>query len=68
MLTTGEIEFYADNGVEFHSWNTNNHQQTYGVLGAAVEALRDFMSERGIVGASWWVYDAGTEVGAGTIG
>ena len=68
VLTTGEIEFYADNGVEFHSWNTNNHQQTYGVLGAAVEALRDFMGERGIVGASWWVYDAGTEVGAGTIG
>ena len=39
------------------------------MLRAAVEALRDFMAERGVVGATFYVYDGtGTEVGAGTIG
>ena len=70
VLLGGELDYLApDEGVEFHAWNTNNRQQTYGVLRAAVEALRDFMGEKGVVGANFYVYDGvGTEVGAGTIG
>lgn len=58
----------GDNGLALMTWNTNNHQQTYGVVGAAVSALMDFMRERGAGEASFSIFDGGREVGAGVLG
>ena len=74
----GHISFYADsviadgaffwvgeNGVSLKTINTNNHQQTWGVLGAALYALGDFMYK---LGAEAWecyftIIDGNAEVG-----
>lgn len=49
--------------------NTNNHQLTWGVLGAAIDALRDYMSQAVTgPGESWFsIFDGQNEVGMGTI-
>ncbi|MCJ1301924.1 hypothetical protein MMC08_004725 [Hypocenomyce scalaris] len=49
--------------------NANNHQVTYGVLGAALIALGDWMQEQGKWGAlTFEVWDGDNQVGSGGIG
>ncbi|KAA6407892.1 MAG: hypothetical protein FRX48_08243 [Lasallia pustulata] len=67
MLPKGTFE--ADSaGWELYTVNTNNHQQTWGVLGGALFALANWMSSTGNVGAAHFIiYDGDNEVGQGTL-
>ena len=48
--------------------NANNHQTTWGVLGAAIEAIAGCMDQNGFGGGSFNIFDGGNEVGEGIIG
>ena len=43
----GGFDWNSVSGAELHTWNSNNHQQTYGVLRAAIAALMDYMGRNG---------------------
>lgn len=52
-----------------HAWNAENHQFTWGVLGAALKALWDYMYTNGKFGAAdFEVSDGANMVGLGFIG
>lgn len=56
-------------GCSLHVWNTDNHQITWGVLGAALRALWEYMYANGKYGgASFEVFDGFHEVALGVIG
>lgn len=45
-------------GVRLTAWNANNHQITWGVLAAALVALKDYMSVQNWYGAvTFDIYD-----------
>ena len=48
--------------------NVNNHQTTYGVLGAAMLALEDYMDRFGYCAGTFSIFDGTNHVGDGTIG
>ena len=51
--------------------NANNHQQTWGVLGAAIAALASYMQEgveAGPGSAYFVIFDGENEVGVGMVG
>lgn len=50
------------------AYNSNQHQTTWGVMGSAIVALRDYMSKNGWGGATFHIYDGANEVGAGALG
>ena len=53
---------------EVYTVNSNNHQQTWGVVGAALLAVSDYMLDNNVMGpATFTIYNNGTEVGQGTI-
>ena len=54
-------------GFSLRTWNANNHQMTWGVLGAAAFALMDYMNRYGYGSATFLIYDGVNQVGAGTI-
>lgn len=55
-------------GAEIRCMNSNNHQITWRVLGAALYALEDFMNEHQIwSGAIFDIYDGENRVGVGSI-
>lgn len=45
--------------------NANNHQVTWGVMGAAVQAMLSFMLAYGFGQAGFRIYDGGVVVGNG---
>ena len=49
------------------SLDANNHQQTYGVVGAAISVLRYYMERNGYCVASFDIFDGENQVGAGQI-
>lgn len=55
-IKEGSVEFYGGNGVFFKSWTVNNHQQTWGVLAAAIAASRNYYG-----GASFSIFDGSNE-------
>ena len=55
-------------GMDLNVWNANNHQTTWGLLGAAVAALRECMWVNGWGVGTFGIWDGGTQVGAGEIG
>ena len=55
-------------GLALQAWNANNHQVTYGVLGAAFSALMDYMNSVGWGSCTFLIWDGGNQVGAGQIG
>ena len=60
-------------GLEIWTQNTNNHQQTWGVLGSALAAVRDFMvctplQAEGPGAVHFQIFDGWNEVGQGTVG
>ena len=61
--------YRGEAGLGVDVWSVNNHQTTFGVLGAAVEALLDCMRTRGEWGgARFEVYDGVEMVGEGWVG
>ena len=54
-------------GLTLRTWNTNNHQMTFGVVGAAFLALRTYMDFRTYGPAKFKIFDGPNEVGAGTL-
>lgn len=60
---------FADHMMVLNVWNSNNHQITWGVLGAALWGLRDFMEEMNVWGSTvFQVFDGLTWVGSGMLG
>lgn len=59
---------WENHGHSLRVWHANNHQTTWGVLGAAIEAIADFMTQYGFAGATFYIYDGGNEVGEGILG
>lgn len=54
-------------GVTLTTMNTNNHQQTYGVLAAAISALVNYMTENTFGQVTFSIFDGANEVGKGSI-
>lgn len=59
-------------GIYIRTLNADNHQQTWGVLGAAISALQDFcltLDNLGIVprNLEFRIYDGDTQVGTGDL-
>lgn len=70
LLAGGRFAWMGAGGMEVKVQNSNNHQVTYGVLTAALEALNGYMqSGRGLAGeADFVVFDGANEVGRGVVG
>ena len=56
------------NGFGLLTWDSNNHQQTWGVLGAALEALEDYMRGAGYGQVLFTIVDGPNQVGEGMLG
>lgn len=60
---------FADLGFSWYSVNSNNHQQTYSVVKAALTALLGFMYAHGEYGtASFGIFNGANQVGMGAFG
>ena len=69
VIPEGVFDYSGDGGLNVYTINTNNHQQTYGVLGAAIEGLSHWMITKGEYGAAHFIiFDGENEVGQGTLG
>lgn len=69
VLTGGMFQWATNTGYVLQAWSSNNHQTTWGVLGAAVTALFNYMTAGNIYGAvGFRIYDGLNEVGGGQIG
>ena len=68
VISKGGITWPGSDGVGFLTWNTNNHQTTWGVLSSAVSALNDYMSRYGYGAASFTIADGINIVGRGYVG
>ena len=67
MVPNGGVVWPGPDHVSLVTWNLNNHQTTWGVLGAALEAVRECMSLNGYGGARFSINDGPHEVGAGAL-
>ena len=56
------------NELAVHVWNTNNHQVSYGVLGAVLSSIIEFMEAHGWGAATFEIWDGQILVGGGAIG
>lgn len=63
----GNTNWADAQGLTLLTWNTNNHQTTYGVLAAAIRALWGFMDGQGFGTVRFTIFDGDNEVGAGTL-
>lgn len=59
--------FPSDEGMLVSILNANNHQVTWGVLQAAIEALGDYMDQYGYGSVTFQIYDGQNQVGQGSI-
>lgn len=66
-LHNGMFNFPGMNDVTLQVWNANNHQTTYGVLGGAIGALHDWMSNNAYGSVSFGIYDGDNQVGNGVV-
>ena len=59
---------YNQVGLALRATNANNHQTTWGVLSAAIDALMDYMGRTGFRGAcTFGIHDGSNEVGIGAL-
>lgn len=58
---------YVRNGVRWISINANNHQQTLGVVQAAVKGVMVFMDAGQVGWASFEIWDGDNQVGGGRV-
>lgn len=64
----GGVFRFTDYGFRWASFNANNHQQTWGVMGIAIEAFAQYMITHGTYGAvSFGIYDGPNKVGQGAV-
>ncbi len=64
----GSIVYLSSSGMMLRIANANNHQTTWGVLGAAMKALRNFVGEHGGFDmADFVIYDGENQVAMGTM-
>lgn len=73
IVIPGGMATYQAPGMTMISKNANNHQQTWGVLGAAISALSEYMlaqKGRGYSPSSvaFLIYDGPNQVGSATFG
>lgn len=68
VIPDGMVKWVGDENLLLSVKNAANHQVTWGVLGAALMALSDYMSEFGYGAASFGIFDGASQVGQGTIG
>lgn len=74
LVPAGVFSFFGSSvhghmGCALHVWNSNNHQFSWGVLGAALRALWEYMNANARYGgADFEVYDGVNEVALGVIG
>lgn len=69
QLVRGGVYQFASHGVRWYSANSNNHQQTWGVVAGAIMAVSDFMDAYDEFGyAHFQIFDGGNEVGSGSVG
>lgn len=68
LIPGGVFKWAGEHGTGLTMTNANNHQLTWGVMGAALTALYDEM-ERLVIGSVglFTIVDGDTEVGTGTI-
>ncbi|KAA6408956.1 MAG: hypothetical protein FRX48_07300 [Lasallia pustulata] len=68
LLTGGTFDRQSyPTGLVLRAWNDNNHQTTWGVLGAAVTALLEGMGRDGWGWGTFGIYDGENWVGSGVI-
>lgn len=68
VIPGGIIRWVGEDDLLLTVKNAENHQVTWGVLGAALIALGDYMSKFGYGAATFAIFDGGSQVGQGTIG
>ena len=64
VIPTGSFSF-SKYSIDCQASNANNHQLTWGVMGAAIEALANFMTLYGFGAARFGIYDGDNLVGQG---
>ena len=67
IVPGGTFIWKSITGITLRTWNTNNHQQTYGVLAAAIYAVADYMHSKYFCAVTFWIFDGTNEVGIGII-
>lgn len=67
LVPHGLFTMQGANNVELYVVNANNHQQTYGVLAAAMWALRNYMNRFGSGKVTFTVFDGANQVAEGSI-
>lgn len=67
-ISGGNFGWNGDNGLILNAWSANNHQTTYGVLGAAIKALASYFEAHEYGRATFLIYDGENQVGEGIIG
>lgn len=70
LIFDGQFNWAGAAGLMLKTANANNHQQTWGVLAAALEALLEFMRQNQMVAgaAIFSIFDGRNLVGLGSIG
>lgn len=68
VVRSGQLSWTAED-LAIHVWNANNHHIPWGVLGAPVHAIEDFMFYRQHWGAaSFEIFDGVNQVAQGMLG
>lgn len=68
LVPTGAYERLGPANLVLHVWNSNNHQLTRGVLGAALDALADYIDTYWSGALQFYIWDGQHEVGQGLLG
>ena len=68
VIPGGMVKWVGEDDLLLFVKNAANHQVTWGVLGAALMALSDYMSKFGYGLVSFAIFDGDSQVGQGTIG
>ena len=67
IMPGGYFNWMGISGVALEAMNANNHQTTWGVLGAAINALLGYMEANGFRQAQFDIYDGENQVGVGLV-
>lgn len=70
LIVDGQFSWRGAAGLVVRTANANNHQQTWGILGAALNAVGNFMRQNhiGAGPAIFSIFDGKNLVGTGSIG
>ena len=67
-ISGGHFSWEGDQGLVLNAWSANNHQTTYGVLGAAIKALTSYFNAHGYGRVTFLIFDGKNQVGEGIVG